>query len=120
MNRFTERVKLSPLRDGKRWEVLENFGYYIGNNDQEMIIVPRGFITDLASVPRVFHSFIPPWGKYGQAAILHDYLYETKKYPKKIADKIFYDAMGVLRVPKWKRTIMYLAVKWFGEYRFNK
>ncbi|ENL4830298.1 DUF1353 domain-containing protein, partial [Salmonella enterica subsp. enterica serovar Teko] len=30
------------------------------------------------------------------------------------ADKIFLDGMTVLGVPKWKRTVMYWAVRLFG------
>ncbi|EEA3737075.1 DUF1353 domain-containing protein [Salmonella enterica] len=34
---------------------------------------------------------------------------------KKEADKIFLDGMTVLGVPKWKRTVMYWAVRLFGR-----
>src|SRR5262245_38142541 len=40
--------------------------------------VPAGFVTDLASIPRIFWSALPRDGEYAYAAILHDYLYWTQ------------------------------------------
>jgi hypothetical protein len=39
------------------------------------IIVPVGFVTDFASVPRPFWSFLPPYGPWTRAAIVHDFLW---------------------------------------------
>lgn len=86
------------------------------------IVVPAGFSTDFASVPRIFWSILPPWGPYAPAAIVHDYLYVTGIIPKKQADDIFLKIMKNLKVSKWKRNTMYQAVKLGGgeawdEYR---
>ena len=40
----------------------------------QLIIVPRGTVTDLASVPRVFWILLPPFGGDAAAAVLHDWL----------------------------------------------
>ncbi|EBM0567935.1 phage tail protein, partial [Salmonella enterica] len=47
--------------------------------------------------------------------IIHDWMYDNALRTKKEADKIFLDGMTVLGVPKWKRTVMYWAVRWFGR-----
>jgi lysozyme family protein len=74
---------------------------------------------DGASVPRIFWSIVPPWGQYGQAAAVHDYLCEyltvmTKEGPKRITrkrtDQIFEEAMQVLGVDGSKIAIMSTAV----------
>ncbi|EDH4985565.1 phage tail protein, partial [Salmonella enterica subsp. enterica serovar Muenchen] len=39
---------------------------------------------------------------------------------KKEADKIFLDGMTVLGVPRWKRMIMYWAVRMFGRGMYEK
>ena len=57
--------------DDKRWMLLRSL-YYQGETD--LIIVPAGFKTDLASVPRVLQWFAPSSGQYTLAAVLHDYL----------------------------------------------
>ncbi|EJC5177426.1 DUF1353 domain-containing protein [Salmonella enterica] len=82
--------------------------------------VPAGFVTDLASVPRIFWTILPPDGKYAKAAIIHDYLYDNALRTKKEADLIFLDGMTVLGVPKWKRTVMYWAVRLFGRGMYGK
>ncbi|EJM3642744.1 DUF1353 domain-containing protein [Salmonella enterica] len=47
-------------------------------------------------------------------AIIHDYMYDNALRTKKEADLIFLDEMRVLRVLKWKRTVLYYAVQMFG------
>ncbi|ECE7748109.1 DUF1353 domain-containing protein, partial [Salmonella enterica subsp. enterica serovar Ngili] len=51
-------------------------------------------------------------------AIIHDYLYDNALRTKEEADLIFLDGMRVLGVPKWKRTVMYHAVRMFGKGRY--
>lgn len=47
----------------------------------EVITVPAGFTTDLASVPRIFWSMLPrDGGKHRVAAVVHDYLVEHKSW----------------------------------------
>src|SRR5262245_47745360 len=38
----------------------------------EPVVVPAGFVTDLASIPRIFFSALRPDGVYAYAAIVHD------------------------------------------------
>jgi hypothetical protein len=45
---------------------------YVGA--RQMFTIPDGFTTDLASVPRIFWSLLPPDGRYEKAAVLHDWL----------------------------------------------
>ncbi|ECI5749343.1 DUF1353 domain-containing protein, partial [Salmonella enterica subsp. enterica] len=102
------------------WRVYEPFEFYLSDDNSDIISVPAGFVTDLASVPRLFWTLLPPDGKYAKAAIIHDYLYDNALRTKKEADLIFLDGMTVLGVPKWKRTIMYWAVRLFGRGMYNR
>ncbi|EIU1806379.1 DUF1353 domain-containing protein [Salmonella enterica] len=99
--------------------VNEPFAFWLSDDESDVIEVPAGFITDLATVPRIFWMLLPPDGKYAKAAIIHDYMYDNALRSKKEADKIFLDGMTVLGVPKWKRTIMYYAVRIFGRGRYS-
>ena len=45
------------------------------DGQRRAIVVPRGLITDLTSVPRPFRIFVGRVGPWLEAAILHDYLY---------------------------------------------
>lgn len=44
---------------------------YVGRD--QVFHIPSGFSTDLASVPRVFWSLLPPDGVYENAAVVHDH-----------------------------------------------
>lgn len=56
---------------GSTWELQQTVAYQ-GRTD--LLKVPAGFVTDFASVPRVFVWLLPRYGDYTWAAILHDYL----------------------------------------------
>lgn len=124
MSSFTTELKVKPLPDGRKWELLEEFSYYLGDLDSGMYItVPRGFVTDFASVPRIFWIILPPWGKYGKAAVLHDYLYQQGKFIRLLCDSIFFEAMTVLGVPRWQKWLIYLGVRlggWIPYSRYKK
>lgn len=119
MSKFTTPAILEMLGH-YNWRVYEPFEFYLSDDNSDIISVPAGFITDLASVPRVFWTLLPPDGKYAKAAIIHDYLYDNALRTKKEADLIFLDGMTVLGVPRWKRTVMYWAVRLFGRGMYGK
>ena len=123
MSQFTENLIVSPLPDGKRWVLRRPLPYYVGEQDSdELITVPTGFVTDFASIPRMFWTILPKWGKYGNAAVVHDFLYCTQpeQYSRKRADEIFLEAMLVLDVGKCTAKAMYKAVRAFGGPGWKK
>lgn len=109
------------------WRVAKSFRYDIGfEGSQRWVTVPAGYLTDGASVPRIAWSIIPPWGSYGQAAVLHDLLCEyltviENGLPVPItraeADAIFLEAMTVLKVPEETRELMSSAVNLYRKAR---
>jgi hypothetical protein len=109
---FIENFLITPI-DGDFWVVRDRL-------DWEGITVPIGFVTDLATVPRIFWSIIPRAGVYGYAAVIHDYLYRTATVNKKEADLIFLKIMTEHGVKRWKRLMMYWAVKFFGFIDWNR
>lgn len=96
------------------WEVREAFAYTGKYNDT--FRVEFGSPTDFASVPRVFVWFLPRYGKYTLAAILHDHLWRRVVPSGEMdyidADGIFRRAMRELGVPFLRRWIMWAAVRW--------
>ena len=120
MSRFTDILMVSPLADGKTWVTMREFGYDIGKEGSENSIdVPIGFMTDFASIPRPLWAFLPRWGKYGNAAVIHDYCYWDQSRSRKESDLIFREAMEVLKVPPFKIRLMYYAVKLFGSFAWR-
>jgi len=129
MSSFTTPLIVTPMPDGRRWKLHRSFEYHVDSRCSNYIIrVPAGFITDFASVPWLFWMVIPSWGKYGKAAVIHDYLYQHHQLhyitegitiTRKEADSIFYGAMLVSGTKSWKAQLMYLAVRWFGFFAWK-
>lgn len=121
MSRFTESLVVTPRPDGKTWIILFDFGYEVGEEGSgDVINVPIGFHTDFASIPRILWAFLPRWGKYGNAAVIHDYLYWVQSpRNRKESDDIFLAGMKVLEVPNWKRKLIFYAVRWFGGFAWR-
>lgn len=84
------------------------------------ITVPAGFKTDLASIPRFFWRVLPQVGKYDAAAVVHDYLYRNNGVTRLEADDVLLEAMGVLNVPAWQRSIIYAGVRVGGWKPWNE
>ncbi len=80
------------------------------------VIVPQGFTTDLASVPRIFQSIVPKMGHHIRPAIVHDYCYEGfTDLSRKEADEMFLDGMKSTKVSWLRRTAMWAAVRVGGR-----
>lgn len=45
-------------------------------DDELFITVPKGFMTDLTSIPKMMDKALPPDGQYAPAAVVHDFLYQ--------------------------------------------
>ena len=122
MSAFTENLIVSPLPNGKTWVLRKQFSYDVGEEGSgETIKISAGFITDFASVPRLLWALVPKWGKYGNAAVIHDYLYwvQPKEYPKEKVDDIFLESMLVLGVGNLKAKTLYHAVRILGRWAWN-
>ena len=118
---FTRKLILEKLNHSRLWRVHREFEYHVGKYPSNDIIkIPRGFQTDLASTPQITWVLFPPDGRYTQAAVVHDYLYHVQTRTRRAADQIFYEAMTILGVPLLTRKIMYRAVRLAGWLPWKK
>lgn len=115
---FLSILKLIPsAADEESWVLAEQFSYQY---KEKVITVPAGYVTNLASTPRVIWNIIPPFGYYSKGAVIHDWLYSNTgdlpdlKYTRKDADEIFYSAMIESGVNRFKAKMIYSAVRLFG------
>jgi hypothetical protein len=108
------RVVVEPL-DAVRWMMIEPVRY-IG--ETETFVVPAGYVTDFATVPRIAVWLIPRFGSYTKAAILHDWLLTDSEVSSVDADNLFRRALRELGVPPVRRTLMWVGVRWGAA--FNK
>ena len=122
MSKFTDILEVSPLADGKTWVLRKGFGYDIGKEGSgNSVDVPPKFMTDFASVPRLFRALVSKWGKHGNATVIHDYCYWTQERCRKESDEIFREAMEVFGVEAWRVFLIYWAVRLggWGAWRGN-
>lgn len=103
---------VSILGDGKYR--LEKPFHYVPRSRERVVIVPIGFESDLASVPRIPVIFAAYGGRGSWAAIIHDYLcHQAQDHvpDRRIADEIFLEALqdaGMSQAEAWP---MYIAVQ---------
>lgn len=81
----------------------------------KLVDVPEGFVTDLASIPRLFWQALRPEGRYAYAAVVHDYLYWTQIRPRAEADQILNFALQDSKVNDAQRWAIYQAVDKLGQ-----
>lgn len=115
------------LRDGADAKYIVGADYMAccslnGESDYE-ITVPRGLITDLASVPWFARWLVSRVGPHLEAAIIHDYLYiawqdlgSAPPDPKDraFADKFLREALKAANVWWFRRWAIYRSVRLFG------
>lgn len=90
------------------------------NKQMHPVTVPRGFVTDLASIPRIFWSIFRPDGDYAFAAVVHDYIYWTQDRTREQADRIFRLAMSDLEISDLQANLLFTAVDTLGESAWLK
>lgn len=94
---------------GKWFLTVEALHFRVGNI--VTIVVPKYFITDLASVPQYLQWLVPVTDDHVQASIVHDYLCNLKILSRAAADGLFFDLLTAAGVKGWKRWAMYFAVR---------
>ncbi len=127
------RLKDAPkMRGGEDADYLTGRPYAVswhsGDENWRQIIVPRGFITDLTSVPRLLRVLAGRVGPWLEAAIVHDYLYiawqdvpgkTPSRADRRFADDLMLAAMKEAKVNRFIAWGIHKAVSWFGGKTFD-
>jgi hypothetical protein len=99
--------------DADTWALVDELVY---QGRWERFVVPAGFRTDFASVPRVVTWLVPRFGAYTLAAILHDWLcsegIRSGEVTSREADGIFRRVMRESGVSVLRRWLMWAGVRW--------
>lgn len=85
------------------------------------IEIPKEFKTDLASIPRLAWTFVPPnYSPFIAPSILHDYLYTCHNgMSRKEVDTIYYNALLNNGVSQMTSSMFYYAVRLFGNLHYH-
>jgi hypothetical protein len=97
--------------DGDNWMLQRDLVYRIGINTPYTITVPKGFVTDFGSIPKIFRPVLGSTGPYSQAAVVHDYLYWVKSCTRKQSDNLLAIAMRESGVSAIKHWAIYSGVR---------
>lgn len=133
MSSFTQFSAPLDLRyhSERVWEVINSFKYDVGYLGSGITAsIPKGFITDLGTIPRIVWSYISPI-ECAQCFTLHDWLTENQyleyhqdsgkveRIPvsRQRVDEVFLESMVVMDVNPVKRVLIYEAV---SAYRVVK
>lgn len=130
MTRFHKRPHIEYIGGKRPWRLVTECAYITEVEQAReayplgVIIIPAGYKTDLASVPRIPGIYWRVGGKAVLPAIVHDWLYECGEpgLTRKAADEVFLEAMADENDPDWwtTRRVMYRAVRLFGWRGWNR
>jgi hypothetical protein len=112
---------LTPLvaeKDGKVWTVMQPL-IYLSDVASKVFVVPEGFVTDFASVPRIPLAFLLTGDSAHEAAVIHDRLYSTAEVTREVADAVFKEAAIASGEPSWKASLMYAGIRLGGWMAWN-
>lgn len=116
----------------RKWEVIEDYRLLIP--EKPTIIIPRGFIFDGASIPKMLRWFLSPVGILLIPGLVHDFGYrynyllckigDTHEWHMKDAGKAEFDTLfleianHINGLPALN-ILAYWAVKYFGQGAWN-
>jgi len=108
-------------RNGEQLYQLRTPFIYQSDVADMVITVPAGFVTDLASIPRLPFVYILLAKISDMPGVVHDSLYSTGAIPRALADKVLREACLLIGVSAWKVWLIYQCVRLCcsGHYNSN-
>ncbi len=114
-----ENETVSGIANGKFFVLKEDMEWVIGRTT-EKIVVPKGFVTDYASIPKLlWDKGLEPRGWYDRASIIHDYLYWSQGCTRAQADRLMVIAMKESNVGTIDGFLIYTALDKFGKLAWD-
>ena len=114
--KMADTPHITPVIEGEVWRLLDDFSASINGYT---ITVPKGFITDGASIPRLLWRICghPMTTRRFPIALIHDWIYteyEDLPLTRKDADRIYHDGLRDLGFPEWMAWLEWAAIRLFG------
>ena len=109
---YVRKIREADSNGRGTWQLLTDLSFL--SETYGLIVVPAGFETDFASVPRVPVAFWLAGATADASAVIHDYLIRHDHAQCRIswrqAADVFREAMRAEGVPAWRRWLMHWAV----------
>lgn len=122
-----------PHRAGFTWLDIRELGHgqwmliaplRFTSDTRPPVTVPRRFLTDLFSIPRLCRPLLASVQQHNAPAVLHDWLYKSgnigaTQIGRADADAYLLDGMAALGFEWWRRRLIYTAVRLGGWPMWN-
>jgi hypothetical protein len=100
-----------------RWRVTESVAYPLAAGAAGVVVVPAGYVCDLASVPRLWRWLVSR-ERLAHAAALHDFILESqaildpaRAVTRAVADAAFYEASRLSGNGRLLSLVAFVAVR---------
>jgi hypothetical protein len=110
---------LRPIPNTDTYELAEDLEFSFRD---DVYVVPKGFKTDGASVPRVFWSLsMTPFDpRVIRAAVIHDYIYSSHCIEREDGDRLFRKILLEDGTDPQITENMYRSVRDFGRFAWKR
>lgn len=89
--------------------------------DHQEFKIDKGFVTDLATIPRIFWPFASPaYSPFICPAIIHDWFYRQNIFERQKVDLIFYRMLRSNGISALEASSMYYFVRFLGHPYYDK
>lgn len=106
---------------GRRLAIVASDWFYCYPPTRELILVPRGYVTDFASIPSAFRGLIDVYGFNIEGALVHDWLYAVGQPGERAkADDVIRYALMEQHVDLVRRNAVHRAVRMGGGDAYGK
>jgi hypothetical protein len=89
--------------------------FYESDIAKLLITVPKGAETNFVTGRKMLFVRRIVTDSMNAAAVVHDELYGSGMLPRKMADDVFYEAMLISDVTKWRAWLAYRCVRLLGS-----
>jgi len=106
-------IEIAPLPNDK-YVVQKDIYYY---NDGALILIPKGYVTNGADIPRIFWSIFPPnKSDFLPAVVVHDFLMDSG-YDALEADKIFRQILRDLKINETSISLLFYPMFYYHKIK---
>lgn len=118
---FRTPLRLEAIADRPRYfRLLDELEWREGEG--RSIVVPIGFETDLASIPRAI-QILPSFGQTGRSmpcGVVHDFEYARQRLTRAQADELLRRMLLAVGVNRAAARMYFLGVRSFGWLPWNR
>jgi hypothetical protein len=115
-------IPLQMLASGAEFVLQEDIRLDVSDNPEVplVLVIPKGFLTDLASIPPEAGILgFQKLGKHSYAALVHDYMWD-QGMGYELSNACFFSVLNKLGCGWWTSFLMAFSVQAAGKSRYKK